>query len=637
MADNRLKRLLENLFSDIPIDTTPEEASPEAAIKAEETDKPAPVEHRQLAEESRAPASAGALAEQIRRRTLQLQAASEISNAAASILDLDELLSHAVELIRERFDLYYTGIFLLDRYGQYAVLQTGTGKAGQQMVREGHQLEVGGSSMIGQCVATAQAHIALDVGEEAVRFSNPLLPRTRSEMALPLVSRGTAIGAMTIQSDRPAAFFQEDVTVLQSMADQLANAIENARLFEQRERRISELAAVNEIGQALTAPLHLDALLETVHQQVSHLFDTTNFYIATYEEGSDEWTSAFHLEGGQRQPLARYSIATGLTGYIIRTRQPILFHSIADNIRFNEMHGIEIIGEMAQSWLGVPLIAADRIVGAMAIQNYEHKDLYGSPELSLFSTIASQVANALENLRLFAETQRRAEQTQRLLEVSEATASTLDSTQVMRHIARAAAGALGADTTAAYVLDGTGTKLLPVAGYHVPPDKLEMYQQTVIPVDANPFVQEALQEQRIVLASNIATDARYSRTLLSQLMPAGSAVLTPMIAKDAVIGVLFAVWWEETHDLTLEERGLVEGIVRQAAIAIESARLFEETQARARRERILRQITTRVRGSTDPDTVMRTAVRELGTALGRPAFIRLDSNGSGQPTTEGDE
>jgi GAF domain-containing protein len=109
------------------------------------------------------------------------------------------------------------------------------------MVQQRHRLKVGGHSMVGQCIASGEARIALDVGEEAVRFENPLLPETRSELALPLVARGEAIGALTIQSAQKAAFVEGDIAVFQTIANQLANAIENARLFKETERALKEL------------------------------------------------------------------------------------------------------------------------------------------------------------------------------------------------------------------------------------------------------------------------------------------------------------------------------------------------------------------------------------------------------------
>ncbi len=178
--------------------------------------------------------------ERSERRAAQIQTAAEVAQATGQILDPDLLIQRVVNLVQTRFDLYYVGLFLVDEAGTWANLRAGTGTAGEEMVAAGHKLEVGGNSMIGQCVAEQEAHIALDVGEEAVRFENPWLPETRSEMALPLVSRGESIGALTIQSSESAAFGQLDINSLQVMADQLANALANARLYEQAQMEIAE-------------------------------------------------------------------------------------------------------------------------------------------------------------------------------------------------------------------------------------------------------------------------------------------------------------------------------------------------------------------------------------------------------------
>jgi GAF domain-containing protein len=115
------------------------------------------------------------------RRAAELQAAAEISHAASSILELDQLLEQTVEVIRERFGLYYVGIFLVDETGDWAELRAGTGEAGRIQIERQHKLHVGGESMIGQCVATSTVRISLDVGGESLRFKNPILPDTRSD------------------------------------------------------------------------------------------------------------------------------------------------------------------------------------------------------------------------------------------------------------------------------------------------------------------------------------------------------------------------------------------------------------------------------------------------------------------------
>lgn len=180
----------------------------------------------------------------LEHQAAQLQTAAEVSSAATSILDPDELIQKVVELIGERFNLYYTGLFLVDESGRSAILQAGTGEAGRQLVKRRHRLAVNSRSMIGQCIAQGQAQIAQDVSEATSFQRNPLLPETSSELALPLVSRGKAIGALTIQSTARSAFTDQDITILQTMAGQVANAIEVARLLQDTQNALEELQSI---------------------------------------------------------------------------------------------------------------------------------------------------------------------------------------------------------------------------------------------------------------------------------------------------------------------------------------------------------------------------------------------------------
>jgi GAF domain-containing protein len=182
----------------------------------------------------------------LERRLAQITAVSDISRSITSILDLQEVLQRAVDSLVERTKLYYSGIFLIDDSGRLAILKAGSGEAGKSMVANKHQLEVGGNSMIGWTTASRMARIALDVGAEAVRFNNPYLPETRSELAIPILSKGNILGALTIQSNRPNAFDEDDVRVFQGIADSLAAAVDNTRLFSQIQRDLEEIRSLNQ-------------------------------------------------------------------------------------------------------------------------------------------------------------------------------------------------------------------------------------------------------------------------------------------------------------------------------------------------------------------------------------------------------
>ena len=181
----------------------------------------------------------------LERRILQIRTAADISRAISDLTSSQDLLNQVVELLTERFGLYYAGVFLLDEPGEYAVLKAGSGEAGQQMLARNHRLLVGGDSMIGWATANRQARIALDVGQEAVRFNNPFLPETRSEMALPILVGDKVLGAITIQSQQPEAFDPADITVLEGIADSLGIALENARLFNETQQNLAEIQALH--------------------------------------------------------------------------------------------------------------------------------------------------------------------------------------------------------------------------------------------------------------------------------------------------------------------------------------------------------------------------------------------------------
>ncbi len=179
------------------------------------------------------------------RRLIQIRTASDIARSISSLQDPKLILQQVVDQIQQQFNLYYVGVFLVDE-SQNAVLKAGTGPAGQKMIASGHQLQVGGTSMIGWCIANRQPRIALDVGKEPVRFNNPHLPETHSELALPILSRGESLGALTIQSTRPNAFDENDIRVLQGITDSLAIALENAILFEKTEQSLEEIRSLNQ-------------------------------------------------------------------------------------------------------------------------------------------------------------------------------------------------------------------------------------------------------------------------------------------------------------------------------------------------------------------------------------------------------
>lgn len=192
------------------------------------------------------------------RKTDQLRATSYIARKTAEVQDLATLLNTVAKLVTDQFGFYHTGIFLINETEDHVMLQAASSEGGERMIARGHSLSVGTQGIVGYVAAQKKPRIALDVGEDAVFFNNPDLPMTRSEVALPLLVRNKVLGVLDIQSDKPQAFGTEDIDVLQTLSDQIAVAIENARLLDETQAAILQLEALTGIrtSEAWTQRLH---------------------------------------------------------------------------------------------------------------------------------------------------------------------------------------------------------------------------------------------------------------------------------------------------------------------------------------------------------------------------------------------
>ncbi|HET8671263.1 MAG TPA: GAF domain-containing protein, partial [Candidatus Saccharimonadales bacterium] len=178
------------------------------------------------------------------QKTEQLRATSYIARKTAEVQDLDSLLNTVAKLVSDQFGFYHTGIYLLNEAGNHAVLQAASSDGGRQMIEQGYSITVGSEDLVGAVAMQKKPRFALDIGEDPAFFNNPRLPMTRSEAALPLIVRNKVLGVMDIQSDKPQAFGPDDIDILQTLADQIAIAIENARLMDETQAALMQLEAL---------------------------------------------------------------------------------------------------------------------------------------------------------------------------------------------------------------------------------------------------------------------------------------------------------------------------------------------------------------------------------------------------------
>ena len=330
----------------------------------------------------------------LQRRAVQLQTAAEVSRDATVVLEPQELMARVVTLISERFEFYHAGIFLLDETREWAVLQAASSAGGRRMLARGHRLKAGEIGIVGYVAGTGEPRIALDVGADAVFFDNPDLPETRSEIALPLHSRGEIIGALDVQSTEAAAFTDEDVAVLQTLADQVGIAIDNARLYQQAQESLeAEHRAYGEYGRA--------AWLEMIQRD----------RIIGYRYGPG---------GVQVDPQAW----TPAMGEALRAGK-----------------AVQLTTEPTS--LAIPVQVRGQTIGIVDISKPEDAATWTEEEIALFDTLTEQLGVALESARLHQDTQRHATREQLIGEITARMRETLDVDTVLQAAVREIGEALG--------------------------------------------------------------------------------------------------------------------------------------------------------------------------------------------------
>lgn len=354
--------------------------------------------------------------DQSRRRALRLEASAQVARAVTSVLDRDALLKRVVDLISDRVGFYHVGVFLLDEVGQNAVLRAASSEAGHQMLVRGHHLQVGGQSIVGYVSATGRPRIALDVGKDAVFFDNPDLPQTRSEMALPLTARRRILGVLDIQSLEPEAFDQEDVAVLQTLADQIATALDNARLFEEAQDALREMQAVQS-QYAAQAWWDLQA-----------------------EEGvrTVEYTRPGVVSLGDR-PLPA-AIRAARDGETVVTSGDGAGHVPAS--------------------LVVPLKQHGQTIGVLGFQETEPGRVWTTDEIALVEAAAAELVQVLESVRLFQDTQRRAWREQTISQITAQIRANTDMQDIVRTTAEELGRTLGVSRAIVRLGMGEGNRLV---------------------------------------------------------------------------------------------------------------------------------------------------------------------------------
>jgi signal transduction histidine kinase/HAMP domain-containing protein len=492
----------------------------------------------------------------LQRRSTYLEASAQVSRAAASILETDRLINEIVELVRRRFDLYYVGLFLVDETGQLAVLRAGTGQAGKAMLARGHQMEVG-TGMIGWSIANAEPRVALEAGEDAVRLATPELPKTRSEAALPLRSRDRVLGALSVQSERIQAFDEDTLTVLQTMADQVAVAMDNARLFaETQEALEATRRAYGEISR--------EAWIKLLRYQPG----------LGYRRVKDTLTRVDSTGQSSSEP----PLHTGLEESQKSTSK--------DN---------------GHETLNLPLKVRDHVIGHIQARKSQSTQSWTEEELELLDILGEQLGIALEGARLYQESQRHASREQLTGEIVAKIRAERDIPSILDTVTDELVQALDLSHVqiqrASDVSDDLFAECLPESDPASPSDNGHDSRSS-----------GTLQEQasKATGTDRPEADTAYGPTSLA----------VPVNVNNQVVGVLELERTDQKTIWTEDELALVQAVVDQLGQALHNAQLFEQTQASLAETAHLYEATGRLSQADTIDQVLQVLDEEVEEAIG---------------------
>ncbi len=328
---------------------------------------------------------------------LALETSNKVTQHLTSILDLHTLLNEVADLIKESGDYYFVGVFLPDTRNQYVVLRAGTGEAGQMLSESAFRLRLGYEGAVGWVAAYRRPLYIEDTREDPRYIEIEQLPRTRSELALPLVSGSKLLGVLDIHADRPNALNDDDMLILQTLAGQVAVAIQNASLYEiERYQRLLSDKLYN-FGRALSRTLDLSEVLNLILKQLVDLVPYDRGAVLLPQNGELVFVEARGFPDEVNPLKLRVQIKENdVFQEIYNTRRPLLIPDVSRRSDWEYVEGLP----PARVWLGVPLLRLDEVIGMLSLAR-ESLEPYTESDIVLASAFAGQAAIALENARLY--------------------------------------------------------------------------------------------------------------------------------------------------------------------------------------------------------------------------------------------
>jgi GAF domain-containing protein len=527
---------------------------------------------------------------QVEQRARELAALYRVNLSVSQSLEPAQLLDEALAAVQEVMQVPVGLVTLMDEEHNELVLaaQRGLTSPAYEEMRS-HKLKLG-EGFAGRVVASGEPLVVRDASSDPANVRMSV--RTEGVHALatvPLKIKGRVLGTLQVARRDTLEFSAADMSLLSAIAQGIAIALENARLYSEAKRRADELDSLREIGLVTTSTLELREQLRLLYTQVQQLIHPDTFLVGLYDETRREINIQFVIEEGWELhgPIVPLDSA-GLSPWVIRMRRPLRVADMEEeHARLPAPPRHET--RPARSWLGVPLIAHDRVIGILSVQSFRPHAFSAADEHFLVA-VAQHAALAIENARLYEMTKQRARELALLNEISRAISASLDLNDIYRRTVRGLADAFGYQLVSIYIIQGNELRLQAQVGYDQAIPMLTLEQGVV---------------GRVARTAQVAfvRDVRADPDFIPGALGVSAEIAAPIRRDKRVLGVL-DVEDRQVGTLTEEDVKILSTFAEQIGIAITNAELYQSVVERERLASSLRRVALALTSTLDSSKIL---------------------------------
>jgi GAF domain-containing protein/two-component sensor histidine kinase len=557
------------------------------------------------------------LYEREQKRAVQLAVVNEVGRRAASILDMDQLLQEVVVAIQQGFNYHNVALSLLDKAaGELEVLAVAGGFA--DLVSLGYRQAVG-VGMAGWTAQSGQPLLANDVSQEP-RYILGYLdePLTKAELCVPLKLAGQVIGVLDIQCTYLNAFDETDLLAMETLTDQIAIAIQNARFFEETKRRLEEITALYQTSLDITAQLEMSELLESIVERAVTLLWAQAGGVYLYDAQREELRLAIAYGHSKKYVGVTLKGGEGMAGKVFQTREPLIMNN------YRTWGGRAPVYEADQPFtavLGVPLRWRERIIGVLALDADAQQRTFNQNDIWLATLFANQATIAIANARIYEEERKRALQLELIGRITQRIASILDLDELLSQVVRLIADTFGYHYTSVLLTEADSDELVVKAAAEPLSEALkDRLQGRTVREGITVWVAHSGEP---LLANDVSREPRYC--FLEELKDTRSELAVPIRLKGEIMGVLDAQSIERDA-FSQDDVFILQTLADQLAIAIENARLYATEHQQLHRLEQLAAASQQITANLDLSSVLKKIGDQALTTLDadRAAIFLLD-------------